>query len=225
MSRRADHRDPALHPATPLEPGAPLAYDRWARLRGLIEAPLPLPGQGHTLDRWRMLASVAAEDLSLAKVYESHADALAILRELGADGQAGVWAVFAADPPGALLRARRGAGGLSGQKAWCSAAAHIDAALVTCIDEAGERRLARVDFQQPGLVLQPSSWAAAGMADTETLTVVFENVAYEFVGVARSYLDRPGFWQGAIGVAACWFGAAAAIARTFRQRCEQRADA
>src|SRR5471032_1151976 len=42
----------------------------------------PLPGHGATLERWRMLAMVAAYDLSLAKLYEGHADAIAILSEL-----------------------------------------------------------------------------------------------------------------------------------------------
>ena len=41
---------------------------------------LPLPGRGKTLARWQALASVGAHDLSLAKLYEGHTDALAILR-------------------------------------------------------------------------------------------------------------------------------------------------
>jgi len=47
---------------------------------GLTE--LPLPGGGATRERWRALAAVAAIDLSLAKIYEVHTDALAILAEL-----------------------------------------------------------------------------------------------------------------------------------------------
>jgi hypothetical protein len=62
-----------------------------ARLRQLINAGLDLlpgPGQGRTLQRWRMLARVAADDLALAKLYESHTDALAILAELEPAGPA-----------------------------------------------------------------------------------------------------------------------------------------
>ncbi len=44
---------------------------------GLAE--LPPPGGGHTWTRWQALAAVASIDLSLAKVYEGHTDALAIL--------------------------------------------------------------------------------------------------------------------------------------------------
>src|SRR5471032_505335 len=42
----------------------------------------PPPGHGATLERWRMLAMVAAYGLSLAKLYEGHTDAMAILSEL-----------------------------------------------------------------------------------------------------------------------------------------------
>jgi hypothetical protein len=44
----------------------------------------PLPGRGQTLQRWRMLSAVAAHDLALAKLYEGHTDAVAIVAELGA---------------------------------------------------------------------------------------------------------------------------------------------
>ena len=44
---------------------------------------LPLPGSGQTRERWARLISLAAEDLSLARLGEGHADALAILAELG----------------------------------------------------------------------------------------------------------------------------------------------
>lgn len=67
---------------------------------------LPLPGQGRTLDRWRALARVAGCDLSLAKLYEGHTDALAILAECGAAHHAGegIWGVWAAEPPDARTR-------------------------------------------------------------------------------------------------------------------------
>jgi hypothetical protein len=46
-------------------------------------ATLPLPGAGATLGRWRALAAVAGHDLGLAKLYEGHTDAIAILAEAG----------------------------------------------------------------------------------------------------------------------------------------------
>lgn len=56
-------------------------------LRALVAAGLdrlPRPGHGATLERWRALAAVGAHDLSLAKLFEGHTDALAILHEAGA---------------------------------------------------------------------------------------------------------------------------------------------
>jgi hypothetical protein len=75
------------------------------RLRALVHAGhdrLPLPAAGRTVERWRQLAAVAREDLSLAKLYEGHTDALAILAELGGGclPQAGsTWGVWAAEAP------------------------------------------------------------------------------------------------------------------------------
>jgi hypothetical protein len=44
---------------------------------------LPLPGAGATRERWAAFADLAGEDLSLARLCEGHADAVAILAELG----------------------------------------------------------------------------------------------------------------------------------------------
>ncbi len=111
---------------------------------GLTE--LPLPGGGATWERWRALAAVAAIDLSLAKVYEGHTDALAILAELKGKTSDGLWAVWAAEPPDArvIFRVREHAGILSGRKPWCSGAAVMDYAVVSAWTEGGEPILAQV---------------------------------------------------------------------------------
>jgi GlcNAc-PI de-N-acetylase len=69
---------------------------------------LPLPGGGRTRERWAVLADLAGEDLSLARLAEGHADALAILAELGhaAPPAGSRWGVWAAQPPGRAWRAR-----------------------------------------------------------------------------------------------------------------------
>ncbi len=71
---------------------------------------LPLPGGGRTRQRWAVLAQLAGEDLSLARLAEGHTDALAILAELGAPTAppAGSrWGVWAAQPPGPGLTASK----------------------------------------------------------------------------------------------------------------------
>ncbi|WP_345703964.1 hypothetical protein [Kitasatospora paranensis] len=60
----------------------------------------------------------------------------------------------------------------------------------------------------------PDSWPGPGMAGSDTLDVGFDAVRATPVGEPGAYLQRPGFHHGGIGVAACWQGGAAAVART-----------
>src|ERR1700740_67337 len=73
---------------------------------------LPLPGSGATMERWAALADLAGEDLSLARLGEGHADAVAILGELdGPRPEPGQrWAVWAANPPGPNVTAGEAGG-------------------------------------------------------------------------------------------------------------------
>ena len=116
----------------------PPVDQRFAELTG---EPLPLPAAGQTLRRWRRLAEVAAEDLALVKLYESHADALAILAELdaGPPPTGSRWAVWAAEPPQARLAVAADGDRLrlTGRKAWCSGAPLVSHALVTGWDADG----------------------------------------------------------------------------------------
>jgi len=51
-----------------------------------------------------------------------------------------------------------------------------------------------------------------GLRDITTSTVTFDDVPADPVGHPGWYLERPGFAWGGIGVAAVWFGGAAAVA-------------
>jgi len=178
-------------------------------------ADLPLPGGGNTWERWRALAAVAAIDLSLAKLYEGHTDALAILAELKGTKADGLWAVWAAEPPNARVTLSDDNGGtLSGRKQWCSGAATMDHAVISAWTEDGQPILAQVTLPQPGVSVETGGWAAVGMAASESVSVVFEGARAQAVGVAGDYVARPGFWQGGAGIAAVWYGGAVAIART-----------
>jgi alkylation response protein AidB-like acyl-CoA dehydrogenase len=219
---------------TPFERGDAVGTGR--ALRTLIDAhldKLPLPGQGGTHARWQALAAVAGFDLSLVKLYEGHTDALAILAELtGAAPDPGTaWAVWAAEPPTARLAAigmQHGASpdelALDGTKAWCSGAASVTHALVTAWTERNEPVLAAVDLRQPGVRITHSGWSAVGMRASASVDVIFENVPARRIGGPRAYLERPGFWQGGGGIAACWYGAASAIANFVLRDCRKRSD-
>ncbi|MEE2035797.1 acyl-CoA dehydrogenase [Nocardiopsis sp. CT-R113] len=181
---------------------------------------LPLPGGGTTWARWEHLRDLAAEDLSLARLAEGHTDALAIVAELGgpAARPGDVWGVWAAHPPAATLTARASEGGweLHGAKPFCSGADVCTHALVSADVAGGERGLFAVGTA--GAETLPGTWAAAGMAASDTLTVRFDGVPAEPVGGPGDYLRRPGFHHGGAGVAACWYGGALAVARPLADR-------
>jgi len=197
---------------------------------------LPLPGQGNTLARWQRLALVASYDLSLAKLFEGHTDALAILAELNAPiARAGsLWAVWGADPAEARVTATRALPGarlehlcdirLNGVKAWCSGAQGLTNALLTVRDNTGALYLAAVDLPQAGMTLNTTCWKAVGMRGTSSADIEFSNVPGRIIGRAGAYLDRPGFWYGGAGVAACWYGAAAALGHCMRGGLSRSSD-
>lgn len=194
------------------------------RLHALVHAQcdwLPPPGQGQTLGRWQALAQVASHDLSLAKLYEGHTDALAILSELQASDAAGgapaIWGTWAAEAPGCRV-AVTAEGVLHGTKAWCSGASHLTHAVLTAWRDGSDApQLVAVDLRQPGVRVAPGPWHAVGMAGTATAEVHFDGAAARLVGPPGSYLSRPGFWQGGAGVAACWWGGALTIGQALHR--------
>ena len=204
-----------------------------AALQRLIAAGadrLPLPGHGATLARWRALAAVGAHDLSLAKLFEGHTDALAILHEAGvAPGDGGsAWGTWCAEPPDARVRIEAAGDGvfvLNGRKAWCSGAQDVSQAVMSCWTPDGEAMLAAVDLRQAGVSMSIDAWQAVGMRGSASIDVHFENVAARPLGGPGFYVQRAGFWHGGAGVAACWFGAATALADALACAMQARPDA
>ena len=214
---------------------SPVADDRTARSPGSAVAAafadavesgrldLPLPGGGRTRERWAALADLAGEDLSLARLAEGHADALAILAELGTGRPPGGtrWGVWAAQPPGPGLTARLAGDGwrLDGTKQYCSGARSLTHALVTAVAPDGSR-LFTVSTQS--LAPVPGSWPATGMAASDTLDVELTDVPAEPVGGPGDYTGRPGFAHGGAGVAACWYGGARGVGHTLLTAAAER---
>lgn len=170
----------------------------------------PFPGEGGTAERFTFLARVAAADVTAARVLEPHLDALAILHEAGEEPAAvgTTYGVFAAEAPGAVLRATDDGDGwvLDGVKPWCSLGASLTDALVTATTGEGERRMFRVSLRQPGVTAKEAAWVARGLAEVESGPLEFASVPARPVGGPGWYLDRPGFRWGAVGVAAAWWG-------------------
>lgn len=228
-----------------------LPDDAAACLRDLIRLgldQLPQPGSGHTLERWRALAGVAEHDLSLAKLYEGHTDALAIFCELDhapshpvapgkkpeqmPSGNEVVWGVWASEAPGGRVSfdsgtpVADGAVVLNGVKHWCSGAKSGSHALLTVWQDEGQEQvqqpqLAWLNLAQPGVQVFSESWKAVGMNGSASLRVQLTGASAYLVGEPGQYLTRPGFWQGGAGVAACWYGGAHKLAKTLYRAVEE----
>ncbi|UFS60441.1 acyl-CoA dehydrogenase family protein [Subtercola endophyticus] len=145
------------------------------------------------------------------------------------------WGVFASEggggAPVTASRTADGAFSLSGLKPWCSLADRLDRALVTATLDAGAldaatiaaaaldsaapaRQLFAVDLRHPGVTVLPGEWHPRGLSEIPSGPVRFEAVPAQPVGAPGWYLTRPGFWWGAVGVAACWYGGVVGVART-----------
>jgi alkylation response protein AidB-like acyl-CoA dehydrogenase len=188
--------------------------ERLRELQERGELDLPLPARGETAVRHHGLLELGREDLSVARLAEAHIDAVAILAEAGrrADPEA-LYAVWASEAPNHASRLERSSRGseLNGSKPFCSGAGIVDRALVTV--RVPEPRLLDVDLRanRNRLGIDGSGWIASEFAETCTATVEFigTRIAEDaFVGGPGWYLERPGFWHGACGPAACWAGGA-----------------
>lgn len=197
---------------------------------------LPHPGQGQTLARWSALATVASYNLSLAKLYEGHTDALAIMAELLAPAPTArqTWAVWGAEAAGQKVLAKPldpastlhpgSAVQLSGIKAWCSGAQTVDHALVTAWLSDKQRCLVAISLHQPGIHVRSDSWQAVGMASSGSMDVHLDNASGTLIGMPGDYLSRAGFTHGGGGIAACWHGASARIATYLRDASSEKED-
>lgn len=207
--------DPAAPPPRPTP--------AWA-LRRAQDLSLPLPGDGDTLTLWDALSRLAAFDLTAARALEPHVDALSILDQAGlrpSDVGAttgSTWGVFAAEGPAGRLSAHREGDGwvVDGTKPWCSLAGEVSHALVTAWVSPTARQLFAVSMAGTKVLEVP--WVARGLAEIVSAPVRFDQRSAVPVGDEGWYLRRPGFWWGAIGVAACWYGGAAAVADRLRPR-------
>jgi alkylation response protein AidB-like acyl-CoA dehydrogenase len=179
-------------------------------------AELPLPGSGATWQRFAVLAEWAARDLSLGRLCEGHADSLAILAEAGMRPVKGAsYGVWASRSKSAATIAERVDGGwrLSGTREFCSGSGIIDRALITATISEGQRMF-DISVAEHVASVTPGSWPSVGMAASMSETLEFSGplISDEFVvGPSEFYVNRPGFWFGAAGVAACWYGGAVGL--------------
>jgi alkylation response protein AidB-like acyl-CoA dehydrogenase len=175
-----------------------------------------LPGKGNTAERHRRLFEIGREDLSLAKLAEAHWDAIAILAENGREPASNtLYAVWASEIPGQPAQLNREAKNLRvvGRKMFCSGLGIVDRALVTV--SSPYPCLVEIDLKNNSnaIEINSSDWKTETFRLTNTGTITFHGavISGSIIGEPSWYLDRPGFWRGAIGPAACWAGGAAGL--------------
>jgi hypothetical protein len=178
-----------------------------ARLRELYlkgDLQLPLPGHGETALRHRQLAELARGDLPLARLAEAHTDAIAILAEAGKQPKPGLYGVWAAETSAMPLQIQDGQ--ITGKKMFCSGAGLLDRTLVTVGDHLLDISLR----EDPATIsIDYTAWKTSAFAETNTAAVTFSGTPIaDVIGEKHWYLQRPGFWHGACGPAACWAGGA-----------------
>ena len=185
-----------------------------SRLRSLVAEELPLPGAGSTPLRHQRLMEIGREDLALARLAEAHWDAVAILAEAGRSPEANLlYGVWASEKAGGALELRSRTSGMTvtGSKMFCSGAGLADRALITVgvpksllVDVDLRRNAANIRFDGTG-------WKTKAFCETNTSNATFEDAIVsgaDVIGDPGWYVDRPGFWHGACGPAACWAGGA-----------------
>lgn len=182
-------------------------------------ANLSLPGSGNTWRRFETLAKWASIDLSVGRLVEGHADAVSILSEAGMKpvDEGSTYGVWAARSRHGGTVAERVSGGweLTGSKEFCSGSGIIDRALVTADTEDGYR-LFDIALEENVALVHEDSWPAVGMSDSMSETLEFAGPVIadaHVVGPPDFYTSRQGFWFGASGVAACWYGGANGLVR------------
>lgn len=187
------------------------------RLVSISNEDLPLPGGGETSKRHRRLMEVGREDVSLARLAEAHWDAVAILAEAERRSETGaLYGVWASEIPGHALSLQRDGTSyrLYGTKRFCSGVGLVDRSLVTV--GSPEHRLVEVNLRDrtAEIEMDDSAWQVEAFRDTGTGTVTFNGLQIgveALVGEIGWYLQRPGFWHGACGPAACWAGGMAGL--------------
>ena len=188
------------------------------QLRSSLWQAIPLPGRGQTATRHNLLMGIGRRDLSLARLAEAHWDAVAILADAGREPEPNtVYGVWASEIPGSGVELFHAGDAfrMSGTKMFCSGAKLVDHALVTVAKP--EQRLVDIDLRphDETICFDESGWKTQAFSETSTATVEFRDTRVSAEGIIGLlpgfYLDRPGFWHGACGPAACWAGGAAGL--------------
>ncbi len=209
-----------------------------------IEGSIALLRRAHLLDdsgaenpaaTARRLMRVAGANLSAARIYEGHVNALRIVEMHGEAAQRARIATLVAD--GGLLGVwgadgdvplRTEAGRLTGCKIYASGLGVVSHAIVSV--DGAEGRIGLIDVRDPAR-RRPQEWTMPGMRATVSGGFDFTGLStdeVEWIGRPGRYTSEPGFVSGVWRIAALQLGATAglldAAARRLRSLDRMRAE-
>lgn len=175
-----------------------------------------------------VLRLIGAGDLSLARLFEGHVNAISLVCRYGTDAQitafaadvaagarAGVWG--ADDAAGLKIVDRNGRVELCGKKILASGAGFVTRPIVTAtLDDAQWMCLLHLPSDHPADL---SGWTSQGMRSTATGTVDLSGIPIgkdEMIGTAGDFMKQPHFSGGAWRFCAVHLGAMERLVQLFR---------
>jgi alkylation response protein AidB-like acyl-CoA dehydrogenase len=191
----------------------------FAALRRLGVTSRPPLATDEAQSLFRILAAVGRGDLSAARIFEGHINALLLIRLFGSEAQRELYALLTSsgelfgiwntDVPGEAVTLDERI--LRGRKNFASGVEGIDHALVTAHTPQG-RQL--VIVSTAGLEIDRSWWHPLGMRASGSHVVNFEDTVMteqQLIGAPDDYLKEPWFSGGAIRFAAVHAGGMHAV--------------
>lgn len=177
---------------------------------------------------FRQLVALGRQDLSSARLYEGHVNALQLVQRFGTPAQCarafgiadqgGLLGVWGADAPGdpALIRGAR----IGGAKVFASGSDILSLAIVAAKDADKRTQLFLMDMEQHRDRTDERWWRAVGMRATKSGALELADIELapeDFLGEPGQYETQPFFGAGAIRFVSAQLGGLLAVWDATRQ--------
>jgi alkylation response protein AidB-like acyl-CoA dehydrogenase len=184
-----------------------------------------------------VLRMIGAGDLSIARLFEGHVNAISLVCRYGTNSQIGALAADVAsgamsgvwgadDAIGLKIIDQDGRAALSGRKILASGAGFVTRPIVTA--KSGDTQVMCLLRLSPDHPVDLSGWTAQGMRSTATGAVNLTGISIgrdEFIGDAGDFMRQPHFSGGAWRFCAAHLGAMERLIELFRTHLVSRGRA